>query len=157
MGTFEEGMELLESICGHGKDNVIALSTIAETPGGGQPRPRVRDVDAFYENGVFYITTYALSKKMKELAANPAAAFAVPFEGITGEGAGENLGWVLKPENGELRTKLRSAFAAWYDAANDEQDENCVILAIRMTEARIFKDHGAVRYTLDLVRKTVMD
>ena len=51
------------------------------------------------------------------------------------------------------KTKLREVFADWYDDANNEQDEKCVILAIRITSATIFRDHGAVRYNLDFVNK----
>lgn len=49
--------------------------------------------------------------------------------------------------------KLRKAFADWYDYANNEQDENCVILAIRITRGTIFRSHGAVRYNMDFVNK----
>ena len=38
-----------------GKDSVIALATIDNN------LPHVRYVDAYYENGAFYIITYALS------------------------------------------------------------------------------------------------
>ena len=61
---------------------------------------------------------------------------------------------MLDPKNAELRVKLRRAFADWYDQANDEKDESCVILATRITRARIMRDHGAVRYNLDFVNKT---
>ena len=154
MSRFEEGIKLIEESCGNGKDNVIALSTIAAQPGdNGMPRPCVRDVDAYYEDGVFYVTTSAESNKMQQIAQNKEAAFAVCFEGISGSGIGENLGWVLDPKNGELRAKLRKAFADWYDQANNEQDENCVILAIHITKGVIFRDHGAVRYNLDFVNR----
>ena len=49
--------------------------------------------------------------------------------------------------------KLRKTFADWYDHANDEQNENCVILAIHITKCKIFRDHGAVRYSLDFVNR----
>lgn len=154
MNRYEEGLKLLEESCGNGKDNVIALSTIALEPStDGTPFPYVRDVDAYYEDGVFYITTWAKSNKMQQIARNKEVAFAVHLEGISGNGIGENLGWVLDPKNSERRAKLRKAFSDWYDHANNEQDENCVILAIRFTKARVFKDHGAVRYNLDFVNK----
>ena len=44
-----------------GKDTVIALAT---TENG---IPHVRYVNAFYEDGAFYIITYALSGKMNQL------------------------------------------------------------------------------------------
>ncbi|MBN1370920.1 MAG: hypothetical protein JW987_03090 [Anaerolineaceae bacterium] len=154
MNRYEEGLKLLEESCGNGKDNVIALSTIAMEPSAdGTPFPYVRDVDAYYEDGVFYVTTWAKSNKIQQIARNKEVAFAVRLEGISGNGIGENLGWVLNPKNAELRAKLRQAFSDWYDQANNEQDENCVILAIRLTKGRIFRDHGAVRYNLDFVNK----
>lgn len=44
-----------------GKDNVISLATSAENV------PYVRYVNAYYEDGVFYVITYALSNKMKQM------------------------------------------------------------------------------------------
>ena len=158
MNRYEEGIKLFEESCGNGKDNVISLSTIGLEPGtDGKPRPYVREVDAHYEDGVFYVTTWAKSNKMQEIAQNKEVAFAVCFEGISGNGIGENLGWVLDPKNSELRAKLRKTFADWYDHANDEQNENCVILAIRITKCKIFRDHGAVRYSLDFVNRAEIE
>ena len=96
-------------------------------------------------------------KAVGAMAQNKEVAFSVCFEGIYGHGIGENLGWVLDPQNATLRTKLREVFADWYDDANNEQDENCVILAIRITSATIFRDHGALRYNLDFVNKTEVE
>ena len=154
MGKYEEGLKLIEERCGNGKDNVLSLSTIAIEPNAdGKPRPYVRDVDAYYEDGVFYTVTWAKSTKMRQIAQNNEVAFAVCFEWFSGNGTGENLGWVLDPKNAEIKTKLRTAFAKWYDSANNEKDESCCILAIRITRATVVKDHGAVRYHMDFVNK----
>jgi hypothetical protein len=59
----------------------------------------------------------------------------------------------MDPQNAELRDKLRKAFSEWYDFANNEKDENCIILAIRISRATVIKDHGAVRYNMDFVNK----
>lgn len=154
MSRFEEGLKLIEERCGNGKDNIISLSTIAlESNADGKPRPYVRDVDAYYEDGVFYITTWSKSTKMQQIAQNNEVAFSVCSEWFSGNGIGENLGWVLDPTNTTLRTKLREAFAVWYDHANNEQNEECIILAIRITRCTVMKDHGAVRYNMDFVNK----
>lgn len=154
MNRFEEGLKLIEERCGNGKDNVISLATIALEPNEDRkPRPFVREVDAFYEDGVFYITTYATSTKMQQIAKNPEVAFAVNDQWISGNGIAENLGWVLDPKNAELRGKLRKAFEPWYDFANNEEDKNCVILAVRITRATVIKDHHAVRYDMDFVNR----
>ena len=154
MSRYEEGLKLIEERCGNGKDNTITLATIAMEPSSnGSPRPYARDLDAFYEDGVFYVTTWAKSTKIQQIAKNNEVAFTVCSEWISGNGIGENLGWVLDPKNAELRTKLRNAFSFWYDSANNEADENCIILAIRITRATVIKDHGAVRYNMDFVNK----
>lgn len=154
MSRYEEGLKLIEERCGNGKDNLISLATMAmEANSDGKPRPYIRDVDAFYEDGVFYVTTWAKSTKMQQIDRNNEVAFSVCSQWFSGNGIGENLGWVLDPKNSELRTKLRKAFAEWYDYANNEQDENCIILAIRITRATVIKDHGAVRYHMDFVNK----
>ncbi|HEY8350428.1 MAG TPA: pyridoxamine 5'-phosphate oxidase family protein [Clostridia bacterium] len=154
MDRFEEGLKIFDERCGNGKDNIIALATFStEENAEGKPRPRVREVDALYENGVFYITTWAKSAKMQQIAQNPEVAFAVSGKWISGNGIGENLGWVLDPKNAGVRAKLREAFAEWYDDANNENDENCIILAIRITSATVLKDHGTVRYEMDFINK----
>lgn len=53
-----------------GKDTVIALATVEKEV------PYVRYVNAYYENGAFYIITYALSNKMKHIENNSAVAIA---------------------------------------------------------------------------------
>ena len=53
-----------------GKDTVIALATVEKEV------LYVRYVNAYYENGAFYIITYALSNKMKHIENNSAVAIA---------------------------------------------------------------------------------
>ena len=150
MDKREETLNQLEENYGGGKDNVLILSTVAlETTADGKPRPAVREVDAIYEDGAFYITTYGKSNKIMQIEQNDSVAFAFHFGDYSGNGIGKNLGWVMKPENAALRVKLRKAFADWYDAANNDQSEDCVILAIKITSVHVFRDHGAVNYTVD--------
>ena len=152
MSKYEEGLKIIEERFGN-KDNFISLATIAtEQSADGNPRPVVRDVNAYYEDGVFYVVTYAKTNKMIQIAQNKEVAFSA-IDWFSGNGIGENLGWVLDPKNAEIRTKLRTIFADWYDFANNEEDENCCILAIRITRGTVVKDHGAVRYNMDFVNK----
>ena len=155
MNVYEKGMEILEEKFGNNKDNVLGLATIAlESNTDGKPRPVVRDVDACYENGVFYIVTYGKSAKIQEIANNNEVAVAVNFAWFTASGTGENLGWVMKPENAELRTKVRKAFEKWYDMANNENDENCCILAIHLTSGIININHHETLIYMDFINKT---
>lgn len=155
MSKYEEGLKIIEERCGNGKDNIISLATIVpDTSTNGKPCLSVRDVDAYYENCAFYVVTHAKSNKMQQIAQNQEVAFSVCFEWFSCNGIGENLGWVLDPKNAEIRTKLRTVFAKWYDNANNEQDENCCILKIRLTKGLVIKDHGAVRYQMDFENQT---
>jgi len=154
MSKYEEGLKIIEEKVGNGKDNVISLATIAREPSAdGKPRPVSRDVDAFYEDGHFYIVTWAKSNKMLQIEQNPEVSFSVNFGWLSGNGVAQNLGWVLDPKNAEIRVKLRTAFAEWYDKANDESNENCAILSIRLTRATINHNHGAAFYHMDFVDK----
>ncbi len=158
MNEFEEGFALLEERFGKGKDNVLALGTIArEAAPDGAPRPVVRGLDAYYENGVFYAVTYGQSNKMLQIAQNPAVSIASCLEMFTASGTAENLGWVLDPKNAEIRNKLRAAFADWYDMANDEQDKNCCILAVHLTKGTLNINHWEKLYHMDFVNKTCME
>ncbi len=99
MSRYEEGLRIIEERCGNGKDNTISLSTIAMEPNAdGKPRPYVRDVDAYYEDGVFYVTTWVKSTKMQQIAQNPEVAFSVCFEWFSGNGTGEKSRMGFRPE-----------------------------------------------------------
>lgn len=117
-----------------GKDTVIALAT--EENG----IPYVRYVNAYYENGAFYIITHALSGKMKQLRKNPNAAIA--GEWFTAHGKGVNLGYFGRKENRNIAAKLKEAFSEWIDNGhNDFSDENTVILCIELTDGLLLS-HG---------------
>ncbi len=158
MTKYEEGIKLLEEKFGNGKDNVISLGTIARAPGAdGKPRPVVRSVDAYYEDCTFYVVTNAKSNKMRQIAENQEVSVAGCLEMFTANGIGENLGWVLDPKNAEIRTKLRKAFAGWYDMANNENNENCCYLAIHLTKGTLNINHWEKLYHMDFVNKTDME
>ena len=131
--------------------------TIArESSADGNPRPVVRCVGAYYEDCTFYVVTYGKSNKMLQIEQNAEVSVALSSEMFTAIGVGKNLGWVLEPQNTEIRKKLRSAFADWYDMANNENDENCCILAIYLTKGTLNINHLEKLYHLDFVKKTNM-
>ena len=123
-----------------GHDNLIPLATLD----GGFPA--VRNVNAYYENGAFYVITYASSNKMKQLVRN--ASCAVCGEWFAAQGIGVSLGWVKAHDNLELFDKLKRVFAGWIDNGhNDFDDKNCIILKIRLTNGTLFS-HGT-KYEID--------
>ena len=122
-----------------GKDNVIALATAENNV------PYVRSVNAYYENGAFYIITYALSNKMKQISDNPTVA--ITGEWFTAHGKAVSLGFIGKPENTSIAGKLKAVFASWIDNGHtDLNDENTIILCVKLTDAVLFS-HGT-RYEL---------
>ena len=129
---YSDALRLMDERFGH--DALIALATVENG------RPAVRTVNAFYENGAFYVITHALSNKMRQLRENPAAA--VCGDWFTGSGVGETLGHPCAPENAEILSKLRAVFAEWYSNGHvDESDPNTCILRIRLTEGLLLS-HG---------------
>ncbi|ADZ84262.1 pyridoxamine 5'-phosphate oxidase family protein [Cellulosilyticum lentocellum] len=158
MNKYEEGLQLIEEIFGNGKDNNISLATVARELGTDEkPIPVVRTVDAYYEDCTFYVVTYAKSNKMLQIEQNPHVSIAGCLEMFTATGVAKNLGWVLDPKNAEIRSKLRTAFAAWYDMANNENDENCCILAIRLVKGTLNVNHWEKLYHMDFVNKVDME
>jgi len=62
----------------------------------------------------------------------------------------------MNPKNAEIRAKLRKTFEKWYDSANDETNENCCILAIRLTKGLININHHEKLYHMDFANKTAV-
>lgn len=123
-----------------GQDSLVALATVEDGI------PFVRNVNAFYESGAFYVLTYGCSNKMKQIETNPVVAIA--GEWFTAHGKGINLGWFGKSENEEIAEKMREVFAGWIDNGhNDFSDENTCILCIKLTDG-VLMSHGT-RYDID--------
>lgn len=126
-----------------GKDSIIALATTCENI------PYVRYVNAYYEDGAFYIITYGLSNKMKQIVQNPTVSIAGDW--FTAQGKGVNLGYFGKTENADMACRLREVFAEWIDNGhNNFEDENTCILKVELTEGVLFS-HGK-RYHIDFTK-----
>ena len=123
-----------------GKDSIVALATAVDNA------PYVRNVDAFYESGIFYVLTYGLSGKMKQIERNPTVALS--GEWFTAQGKGINLGSFTKAENARIAEKMRSVFSAWIDNDhNDLDDPNTCILGIQLTSGILYSN--GTRYEID--------
>lgn len=126
-----------------GGDSIIALATAENDI------PYVRSVDAFYENGAFYVLTYALSGKMQQIRKNPVVA--VSGEWFTAHGKGVDLGWFGSGENKSIAEKMRVVFSEWIDNGhNDFEDRNTCILRIELTDGVLFS--MGKRYDIDFTK-----
>ena len=123
-----------------GKDSIIALATTVDET------PYVRNVNAFYVEGAFYVLTYGLSNKMKQIEVNPIVAIAGDW--FTAHGKGVNLGYFGKEENKDIANKMREAFSEWIDNGhNNFDDVNTCILRIDLIDGLLLS-HGT-RYEID--------
>ncbi|MBQ2927744.1 MAG: pyridoxamine 5'-phosphate oxidase family protein [Oscillospiraceae bacterium] len=123
-----------------GRDCIISLATAIDNI------PYVRSVDAFYEDGSFYVLTHGLSGKMKQIQQNPVVALS--GEWFTAQGKGVNLGYFGKAENSRIASKMREVFSAWIDNGhNNFEDVNTCILCIKLTNGILFSN--GTRYEID--------
>lgn len=126
-----------------GKDSIIGLATSINNI------PYVRNVDAYYEEGSFYVLTYGLSNKMKQININPMVAISGFW--FTAHGKGINLGYFGREENKEIADKMRKIFAEWIDNGhNNFDDVNTCILRIDLTEGVMFTPDK--RYEIDFTK-----
>lgn len=117
-----------------GKDTIIALATVENEV------PYVRYVNAYYEDGAFYIITHALSNKMKHIENN--STIAISGEWFTAHGKGINLGYFGSKENHRIAEKLKDVFSEWIDNGhNNFDDVNTIILCLKLTSG-VLLSHG---------------
>lgn len=155
MSKYENAMRLMEDFCGNGKDNLIALATVALSPNtAGNPCPAVRMVNAYYEDGVFYVSTGAKKNKMREIEKNNEVSIC-GMDLFVARGTAENLGWVKDERNAEIRTKMKKIFA-WFDDHGDENNPDSIVLRITIMEATITDNeqkYNEWQYKVDFVKK----
>lgn len=156
MSKFENAIKLLEERCGNGKEEVIALATISLSPNAtGNPRPAVRMVCAYYEDGAFYVSTDAKKNKTLQIEQNNEVAVGglgwYAFQGIA-----ENLGWVKDEKNAKIRANFKKIFD-WFEEVGDEENPNSIVMRITLTEGTIIdneRKYGEQQYEIDFRNKT---
>ena len=157
MGKYENAMKLMDELCGNDKEEIIALGTISLSPNVvGNPRPAVRMVCAYYEDGVFYVSTDARKNKMLQIEKNNEVSVA-GLGWYTFQGRAESLGWVKDEKNAEIRAKFKKIFD-WFDEVGDEDNPNSIVLCITLTEGMIIDNaekYGEKQYEIDFINKTV--
>jgi len=157
MSKYENAIKLIEERCGNDKEVVIALATISLSPNAtGNPRPAVRMVCAYYENGSFYVSTDATKNKILQIEKNDEVSVA-GLDWYTFQGKAENLGWVKDEKNKEIRAKFKKIFD-WFDEVGDEDNPNSIVLRITLTEGTLIdneKKYGEQLYEIDFINKTV--
>jgi len=157
MSKYENAIQLMEERCGNGKEEVIAIATISLSPNAaGNPRPAARMVCAYYEEGVFYVSTNAKKNKTLQIEKNNEVSVC-GLDWYAFHGIAENLGWVKDEKNAEIRAKFKKIFN-WFDEVGDEDNQDSIVLRITLTEGTITDNeqkYGELQYKVDFVNKTV--
>lgn len=141
MNYFNEAISVMKEL--YGRDVAMSLATV------NGDKANIRVVNAYYKENAFYITTYNLSNKMKEIAKNPNVA--LNYNLFVAHGIGKNIGNPLEEQNRELREELKQIFCAFYDKHVCEEDTNTCILKITLTDSLIFTND--YKYIIDFKHK----
>lgn len=156
MCKYEKAIKLMDEFCGNGKDNIIALATISlSTNSVENPSPSVRMVDAYYEDGVFYVSSASWKNKTLEITKNNQVSVC-GLDLFASQGIAENLGWVKDEKNSEIREKMKKYFK-WFDDHGNEDSKDSIVLRITLTEGIITDNeqkYGEWQYKVDFLNKT---
>lgn len=157
MNKYEKAIQIMEERCGNDKEVLIALATISLSPNTeGNPRPAARMVCAYYEEGVFYVSTNAKKNKTLQIEKNNEVSVA-GLDWFTFYGTAENLGWVKDEKNARIRAKFKEVFN-WFDEVGNEDNPDSIVLRITLAEGTIIDNaekHGEQKYEVDFINKTV--
>ena len=145
MNIYEKSLNVLGEI--FAKDYQFALATSNDNI------PSVRFVDTFYDNGAFYIVSYAKSQKVKEIEKNSRISMCNKLYRFSGTAC--NIGHPLSEENHEIREKLIKVFEPWYFAHNNENDENMCYVKIELKQGFFYKD--GTGYKVDFENRKAED
>ena len=156
MSKYENAIKIMDERCGNGKDNLIALATISLHPTAeGKPRPAARMVDAYYEDGIFYISTASWKNKTLEIEKNNEVSIG-GLDWFAAQGTAENLGWVKNEKNAEIRAKMKKYFS-WFADHGGEDSPDSIVLRVTLTEGTITDNeqkYGEWQYKVDFINKT---
>lgn len=135
MNTYQKAVQAMKDL--FAKDYQFALATSKDNV------PSLRYVDTYYDEGDFYIVTYAKSQKVQEIENNCNISLCRELYRFSGKAY--NIGHPFRPENKDIREKLIQAFEPWYFAHNNEQDENMCYVKVELSDGFVYKDGTGYR------------
>ena len=96
-----------------------------------------------------WIVTYASSRKVQDILQNPRVALCHAFDSLSGRA--EVMGHPREPRNAAIRETLIQAFAPWYFAHNNEDDEGMCYVRVALMRGFILGE--GVAYRVDFERQ----
>ncbi len=146
MDSYEKAMKAMNDL--FSRDYQFTLASVKDNV------PSQRVVDTYFDGKDFYVVTYALSRKVKEIRCNPEVSICArkPYNF---QCKAYDIGHPLKPENAAIRDQLIKVFAPWYFAHNNEGDENMCYVRLEPQTGFVFDD--TTGYNVDFVNKTAQE
>ena len=111
----------------------------------------VRDVNAIYIDGKFYVLSRVGNSLMNHIAVSPAVGLCHGSHNM--HGTARSLGHPLDPANAALRKRLKKEFSLNYSEYVTESNPDMRIVEITVTMAETFTRYH--RYKIDFVHQTV--
>ena len=145
MTTYEKALTAMNAL--FGQDLPFVLATVKDNI------PSQRVVDTYFDGKAFWIVTYGLSNKVKELRENSHVSLCRNFFSFSGTATW--AGHPLKEENKEIRDTLIRVYAPWYFAHNDEGDENMCYVSV--TPQKGFFHQDGTGYKVDFENQTAQE
>ena len=110
----------------------------------------VRDVNAIYRDGIFYVLSRVGNSLMNQISVNPAVGMCHGSHNM--HGVARSLGHPLDPQNAALRKFLKKEFSLNYNEYVTEANPDMRIVEIRVTFAETFTRYH--RYKIDFEAHT---
>ncbi|MCM1195297.1 MAG: hypothetical protein NC099_01940 [Corallococcus sp.] len=139
---FERAKEVMEENFGHVVELCLASCVDSNVT--------VRDLNAYYENGKFYILSKESNSLIRDISVNPRVGLCHGSHNIYG--TAKSLGHPLEKQNAALRKTLRKQFSLNYDEYVTEHNPEMRIVEVTVTAAETYTRYH--RYEIDFVNQT---
>ncbi len=139
---YTRALEVMEENFNHVVEMSVASSANGEVA--------VRDVNAYYHNGVFYFLGKSTNFLLRNIAL--CANVGLCHGSHNMQGVARILGHPCDKQNAEIRKILKKEFSLNYSEYVTESDPNMRIVEIKLTKAETYTRYH--RYEIDYVAKT---
>lgn len=141
---YKRALAVMEENFGH----VVEMSVGSSANG----TVSVRDVNAVYREGKFYVLSRLGNSLMNHIAVSPAVGLCHGSHNMHGNA--RSLGHPLDPQNAALRKMLKREFSLNYDEYVTERNPEMRIVEITLTSAETYTRYH--RYKIDYVAQTAV-
>ena len=143
MKTYQDAIDTAIDL--FAKDNIFAMAT-----SNGQV-PSVRMVDAYLEDGAFYLVTHSTSRKVQEIEVNPNVSLSKEIHRFFGSAV--NLGHPFAEGNEDIKAKIAELLPNRFFDRLDPNDDTLTIIRVDLTTGFFYKD--GLGYDVNFTKRTL--